>query len=47
LVPGSPERHGRRAVLEDHEWSGAMPAWKQLPEAERWQIVNYIRTLKK
>jgi mono/diheme cytochrome c family protein len=26
---------------------GAMPAWKQLPEAERWQIVNYIRTLKK
>jgi mono/diheme cytochrome c family protein len=26
---------------------GAMPAWKQLPEAERWQIVSYIRTLKK
>jgi mono/diheme cytochrome c family protein len=26
---------------------GAMPAWKQLPETERWQIVNYIRTLKK
>jgi mono/diheme cytochrome c family protein len=25
----------------------AMPAWKQLPETERWQIVNYIRTLKK
>jgi len=25
---------------------GAMLAWKQLPEAERWQIVNYIRTLK-
>jgi len=26
---------------------GAMPAWKQLPEVERWQIVSYIRTLKK
>jgi mono/diheme cytochrome c family protein len=26
---------------------GAMPAWKQLPETGRWQIVNYIRTLKK
>ena len=26
---------------------GAMPAWKHLPETERWQIVNYIRTLKK
>jgi mono/diheme cytochrome c family protein len=26
---------------------GAMPAWRQLPESERWQIVNYIRTLKK
>jgi len=24
-----------------------MPAWKHLPETERWQIVNYIRTLKK
>jgi mono/diheme cytochrome c family protein len=26
---------------------GAMPAWRQLPETERWQIVNYIRTLTK
>ena len=26
---------------------GSMPAWRQLPETERWQIVNYIRTLKK
>jgi len=26
---------------------GAMPAWKHLPETERWQIVSYIRTLKK
>lgn len=25
---------------------GAMPPWKHLPEKERWQIVNYIRTLK-
>jgi len=24
-----------------------MPAWKQLLEAERWQMVSYIRTLKK
>jgi mono/diheme cytochrome c family protein len=26
---------------------GAMPPWKSLPEKERWEIVNYIRTLKK
>ena len=26
---------------------GSMPAWRQLPETERWQIVNYIRTLKR
>ena len=25
---------------------GAMPPWKHLPENERWEIVNYIRTLK-
>ena len=25
---------------------GAMPPWKHLPETERWEIVNYIRTLK-
>jgi mono/diheme cytochrome c family protein len=25
----------------------SMPAWRQLPETQRWQIVNYIRTLKK
>jgi mono/diheme cytochrome c family protein len=25
---------------------GAMPPWKHLPEQERWEIVNYIRTLK-
>lgn len=24
---------------------GPMPPWKHLPEKERWQIVNYIRTL--
>jgi len=24
----------------------AMPPWKHLPEKERWEIVNYIRTLK-
>jgi hypothetical protein len=23
-----------------------MPPWKHLPEKERWEIVNYIRTLK-
>lgn len=23
-----------------------MPAWKHLPEQTRWEIVNYIRTLK-
>jgi mono/diheme cytochrome c family protein len=26
---------------------GPMPPWKQLPEKERWELVNYIRTLKK
>ncbi len=25
---------------------GAMPPWKHLPEKERWEIVNYVRTLK-
>jgi mono/diheme cytochrome c family protein len=25
---------------------GAMPPWKHLAEKERWEIVNYIRTLK-
>jgi mono/diheme cytochrome c family protein len=24
---------------------GAMPPWKHLPEKDRWEIVNYIRTL--
>lgn len=26
---------------------GAMPPWKHLSDNDRWQIVNYIRTLKK
>lgn len=26
---------------------GAMPAWKHLPESDRWALVQYIRTLKK
>lgn len=26
---------------------GAMPPWKHLPEKDRWEIVNYIRALKK
>jgi mono/diheme cytochrome c family protein len=26
---------------------GAMPPWRHLPEKERWEIVNFIRTLKK
>jgi mono/diheme cytochrome c family protein len=26
---------------------GAMPAWRHLPESERWALVQYIRTLKK
>ncbi len=26
---------------------GAMPPWKHLPDKDRWEIVNYIRTLKK
>jgi mono/diheme cytochrome c family protein len=26
---------------------GSMPPWKHLPEKDRWEIVNYIRTLQK
>ncbi len=26
---------------------GAMPPWKHLPEKDRWEVINYIRTLKK
>jgi mono/diheme cytochrome c family protein len=26
---------------------GPMPPWNSLPEKQRWEIVNYIRTLKK
>lgn len=26
---------------------GAMPPWKHLPEDQRWDLVNYIRTLQK
>lgn len=26
---------------------GPMPPWKQLPEKERWEMVTYIRTLKR
>src|SRR5262245_15634338 len=26
---------------------GAMPPWKHLPEAERWALIAYIRSLKK
>jgi mono/diheme cytochrome c family protein len=26
---------------------GAMPPWAAIPETERWQIIQYIRTLKK
>ena len=26
---------------------GAMPPWAAIPENERWQIIHYIRTLKK
>jgi mono/diheme cytochrome c family protein len=26
---------------------GAMPPWKHLPDKDRWEIINYIRTLKK
>ena len=26
---------------------GPMPPWKHLPEKDRWEMVNYIRTLKK
>ena len=25
---------------------GAMPPWKHLPEKDRWELVNYLRTLK-
>ena len=25
----------------------AMPPWKHLPEADRWAVIHYIRSLKK
>ena len=28
------------------EGRSAMPPWKSLPEKDRWELVNYIRTLK-
>jgi mono/diheme cytochrome c family protein len=28
------------------EGRGAMPPWKSLPEKDRWELVNYVRTLK-
>ena len=27
------------------EGRGAMPAWKQLPQNERWSLVHYLRSL--
>jgi mono/diheme cytochrome c family protein len=24
---------------------GAMPSWKQIPDQDRWRLVNYLRTL--
>ena len=36
-----------RLAKEQGFYSDAlMPPWKHLPENERWEIVNYIRTLK-
>jgi mono/diheme cytochrome c family protein len=29
------------------EGRGVMPPWKQLPEAERWSLVRYVRSLGK
>lgn len=26
---------------------GAMPPWKHLPDKERWELVNYVRSFKK
>ncbi len=26
---------------------GSMPPWKHLPEKDRWEVINYIRTLQK
>ena len=26
---------------------GAMPPWKHLPDNQRWQLINYIRSLQK
>jgi len=36
------------SFLGAHERRGAsrMPVWSKLPEAQRWQLVSYLRTLK-
>ena len=31
-------------VTTGNAWHG-MPAWQQMPEAQRWQIVTYLRSL--
>jgi mono/diheme cytochrome c family protein len=58
LPPGQPKpadwTSGKAKAETDGElfWKisngrGAMPPWKHLPEKDRWDLVNYIRTLQK
>jgi len=55
LPPPKPANWTSEAVQKESDgeifWKlsngrGAMPPWKHLPENERWELVNYIRTLK-
>ena len=55
LTPPKPANWTSEAVQKETDgeifWKmsngrGAMPPWKHLPEKDRWEVVNYIRTLK-
>lgn len=50
--PGLHSEHVRGATAGELEWlltngslKNGMPSWSRLPEAQRWQIVTYLKTL--
>jgi mono/diheme cytochrome c family protein len=34
-------------IMTNGDLRAGMPSWSRLPEAQRWQIVSYIKTLQK
>lgn len=50
--PGLRSEHVRGATEGELQWlltngslKNGMPSWSRLPEAQRWQIVSYLKTL--